>query len=363
MTRLCRLQTGISLHFILHSRQVVLSVLDKNSGRKSMKVLIIGAGAVGQVYAHHLVKGGAEVSFYIKEKYSAELQQGVHLYQHSVIGKLTGGRTKHTLFQDFKTISSTQELEAESYDYIINTVSSTALRSGWWEAFKNASGKALIIGLQPALDDTQFILKTLPEPRYIKGLIQFISYQSPLPGGKEPAGYHYLLPPVAGLFENAKGNASPLMSALIKGGFKAKKQNDLNFFSSSLSSISIPLTAALEKADWSIKKLLTDNNLKEGLASSLEANIAVSQALNKPASSPRLLKPWISGLLLKIMPAIFPFDIEVYLKFHFSKVGDQTRLMLEQYIAHAKVHQLDHSATSALLDSLYEIDSRDQNKT
>ena len=33
------------------------------------KVLVVGAGAVGQVYARHLIRGGSEVLFWAKEKY------------------------------------------------------------------------------------------------------------------------------------------------------------------------------------------------------------------------------------------------------------------------------------------------------
>lgn len=35
-----------------------------------MKVLVVGAGAVGQVVAHHLAAGGAEVEFYVKPAYA-----------------------------------------------------------------------------------------------------------------------------------------------------------------------------------------------------------------------------------------------------------------------------------------------------
>ncbi len=321
-----------------------------------MKVLIIGAGAVGQVYGHHLTNGGADVAFYIKEKYAAELDKGFDLYQHSLFGKVLKSRTTHHQFNQYSYISDTASLGQESYDYILNTVSSTALRTGWWEAFKNASGNASIVSLQPALDDAELILKTLPKERFIKGLIQFFSYQSPLPGTNEPKGVHYLLPPVAGLFENENGSASELMQTLRNGGFKARHREDLNFYSSSLSSISIPLTAALELSDWRISKLIDRNCLRLGLNASREANLAIALALDRKQQFPPLLKEWVVRIVLRVVPFVSPFDLEGYLKFHFSKVGDQTRLMLEQYIAHAKDHDLAHSANSRLLEALHQID-------
>ena len=322
-----------------------------------MKVLIIGAGAVGKVYGHHLAKGGAEVTFYIKEKYAAELDKGFDLYQHRLFGKLLSGRTRHHHFSQFSYISDTTSLSQNSYDYILNTVSSTALRSGWWEAFVDASGDAYIVSLQPALDDAEFILKALPKERFIKGLIQFFSYQSPLPGSNEPKGVHYLLPPVAGFFDNESGSASDLTEALKRGGFNAQHKQGLNFYSSSLSSISIPLTAALEASDWSISRLLGGANLRLGLDASREANHAIALALDRKPISSRLLQQWLVRILLRIVSFVSPFDVEAYLKFHFSKVGDQTRLMLEQFIAHAKDQDLPHSANSRLLEALYEIDA------
>ena len=45
-----------------------------------VKILIVGAGAVGQVYARHLHASGAEITFLVKEKHRAETQQGFKLY-------------------------------------------------------------------------------------------------------------------------------------------------------------------------------------------------------------------------------------------------------------------------------------------
>ena len=39
-------------------------------------ILIIGAGAVGQVYAYHLAQAGYHIHFLLKEKYLEEAQQG-----------------------------------------------------------------------------------------------------------------------------------------------------------------------------------------------------------------------------------------------------------------------------------------------
>jgi 2-dehydropantoate 2-reductase len=47
-----------------------------------------------------------------------------------------------------------------------------------------------------------------------------------------------------------------------------------------------------------------------------------------------------------------PFDLEAYLEFHFTKVGPQTRLMLETWVRHARDAGLPASAMIELRDAL-----------
>src|SRR4051812_37346197 len=46
-----------------------------------MHILVVGAGSIGQVYAHHLRRGGAEVSFLVKPRHAEEARRGFELVQ------------------------------------------------------------------------------------------------------------------------------------------------------------------------------------------------------------------------------------------------------------------------------------------
>ena len=48
------------------------------------RVLLVGAGAVGQVYGKYLQAAGCEISFLVKEKYADEARRGFTLYDHGV---------------------------------------------------------------------------------------------------------------------------------------------------------------------------------------------------------------------------------------------------------------------------------------
>jgi ketopantoate reductase len=45
-----------------------------------MKVLMVGAGAVGQVFGWHLQAGGAEVGFHVKREHAERIRAPLLLY-------------------------------------------------------------------------------------------------------------------------------------------------------------------------------------------------------------------------------------------------------------------------------------------
>ena len=95
-----------------------------------MKVLVVGAGAVGQVYGLCLQRGGADLWFWTKPKYRAEAEAGYTLYDLRARDK-----TAPVRLEGFGVLDSLEELAAHDFDAVVLTVSSTALRGGWLEDF------------------------------------------------------------------------------------------------------------------------------------------------------------------------------------------------------------------------------------
>jgi 2-dehydropantoate 2-reductase len=59
--------------------------------------------------------------------------------------------------------------------------------------------------------------------------------------------------------------------------------------------------------------------------------------------------------VLRLAPVLMPFDLETYLAYHFTKVGDQTRQHLQTLIEVGRARKLPVEAIVALratLDSL-----------
>jgi len=58
------------------------------------------------------------------------------------------------------------------------------------------------------------------------------------------------------------------------------------------------------------------------------------------------------SLASRLAPLVAPMDIEVYLRYHFTKVGDQTRAALATWIAEGKRRGLPTAAIQKLAEGL-----------
>ena len=177
-----------------------------------MRVLVVGAGAVGQVYGYYLQKGGADVSFYVRAKYVSEIRDGLTLHP------LNSGKTVR--MTGFDTISETAQVAAVKWDYVIITTASTALYTPWLAEFLGATGAATIVTLQPGMNDRAELLKFLPSSRLMDGFITLVSYHAPLSGENRTPGMAYWFPPMtkAG-FKGTDAQVLPLLKVFGLGGF------------------------------------------------------------------------------------------------------------------------------------------------
>jgi 2-dehydropantoate 2-reductase len=170
-------------------------------------------------------------------------------------------------------------------------------------------------------------------------MIGIVSYFAPLPGETVPRpGCAYWFPP---LMESAivgpRALSEPVAAALARGGCPASWQEHFPVEGAFGSPILGAHIAALEAAGWSLPALrrgpllkLASRALRETHAM-LEARLGVRRPF-----ALRLVGPWFMRVGLKLAPCFVPFDLEQYLKAHFTKVGEQTRLGLRTEIEIAK---------------------------
>jgi hypothetical protein len=296
-----------------------------------VRVLIVGAGAVGQVYGRHLQAGGAAVSFFVREKYRAAAESGFTVYPLN-----RRDRSKPERFEGFGVTTTLDEVRATAWDQVWLAVSSPALRQPWLAELVDAAPGAVFVGLTPGVDDRDLLLTLVPADRLVQGLISLISYQAPLPGEARfsTPGMAWWFPPFGpSPFAGPDQHVTAIVSALRKGGQPAKRTTGLAEQASLASATLMPILLALESVDWSWSALRSSDALALATAGSREAITVTAARLGRPPPpTVHVMRPSFLRLLMAAAPIVVPLDLETYLAWHFTKVGAQTRMYARRYL-------------------------------
>lgn len=297
------------------------------------EILIIGAGSVGLVFGYYLAKAGFSVTFYIKEKYKSELDKGTFLYNLRKDKKLKSP----IHFKEFSTITSFGEVGSKDWSQIYFCVSSTALHAFDFTSFNaNINGNPSIIKLQPGIEDLELLQNKYPKERIIEGMISLISYPCPLPTEKvSQAGTAFWFPPLSPIpFSGDKKRKAEIINTFKTAGISASSTKDVFMDALFPSAFLSGLVSSLELADWKFSKLKNSKDLLNGFK---ELNNEIFEVLEQQYSikTPIVMRlinrGWVFKLLIALAPRLVPFDLETYLKVHFSKVKDQSIFHLNNY--------------------------------
>ena len=311
-----------------------------------MRTLLIGAGAVGQVYGRHLQAGGAEVAFYVKEKYAEACRAGMRMYP------LNEGKAA-VMFDGVAVHTDLVAALQEGWDQVWLCVSTTALMGDWLEQVADRLGGATLVALQPGVTAVERIEALFPEARVVWGGISMISYQTPLEGVEDrEEGVAYWFPPMGpSPFWGDEEGAKAVAAALKKGGCPAKhnpKGAEQMIFGSALL---MPHLVALEGAGWSFAGLREGDWLKLATAASREAMELISARTGyKTPAIKAVIRPFWLGALTRVAGCVVPLPIEPYLEYHFTKVGDQTRAMMRAYFEIGREQGRPTPALAALVE-------------
>lgn len=301
-----------------------------------MNILVVGAGAVGQVYGRHLAARHA-VTFFVKPAHAGGLAGGLNLLRLNYLNH------EPVAWKDYQVVTTVAEVAGRKWDQVWLCMSADALPSPLTRDVLAAVGSATVVCLQPGPDSAAFVRSRLSDPKQlVQGLITFIAYQSPLPGRAGPAGIAYYASRLApGLFGGEPVRADAVVRALRDGGLAARRVDDMDAAASGGEGLLQPLIAALEVNDWVLGGFAGTPAFQLGREAALETLAILAADRGARVAPMRLaLTPLASRLLLFLAPKVLPLALEPYLKFHFSKVGVQTRQMLDGYIALGEKHRL-----------------------
>jgi ketopantoate reductase len=306
---------------------------------RGRNIAVIGAGAVGAVYARHLIRGGAHVTFVVRPKYVDDVKRGIRLW-----------RGKHDeMLMAHEVVGDVAALRGQPIDQVWICVPSTGFDDAALDAIARATGDALIVDLSPGLD--QRSLRIVGRERLVDGLIPFIAYQSPLPGVAAEAarapGIAYWLPPLIGT--SLSGPRARLAAdALRAGGMRARVVPNAEVQRALGSAVLMSVIATLEVSGWSLAacRRRLDGATDEATRAMAKKH-GVSRGPIALATSPAVL-----ALGLRIAELIAPLPLQPYLRYHFTKVGAQTRMMMRGFLDAAATAGVDAPHLHALAAAL-----------
>ncbi len=308
--------------------------------QKGPRILIVGSGAVGAVFGEHLTRAGAQVRFLVRSPDSPNARMPRPLHQLHLAGRPS---TVHQM------LDIGAEVKSGQWDQCWLCLPSTALNSDWLKEEMDKLGSEVeLINWTPDLEDRARLEQRLQRPVSM-GLIGFVSYQAPLPGETRPdEGIAYWLPPRAATLENTR-TGERAANLLRNGGLPARRSRNLPWLAARLSAVMITLVAALEREQWSLERLRPSPHLDTAARAAHEATVVGAAYLSTRLRWYQQLPPSaIYRSLLKGLPPLAPFDLENYLGYHFAKVADQTRLMLDTWIEQGHKSNLEVTHLEAL---------------
>jgi len=312
-----------------------------------MKALVVGAGAVGQVFARHLQRGGGEVTFLARSNQLDRLLEGLTLYPLN----RRQARSRPLHFDAFDVIIDPSHIGTRSWDQIYLCVPSTALREDLLVPLGATIGEATLVTIQPGLEDLGLILRHVDESQVVAGMVSFVGYPAPLPGeAVSKPGIAYWFPPLlATPFSGSPERAGAVVDSLRRGGCPARVHPEVPTLAAFVVAAQMCLTAGLECVDWSFSRLRRGLLLQAGYTAFREAARVVGAYHS--AEPPRLLRhlrPAMIRMLLRLAERRNPFDTERFIAQHYTKLRGQTRLLIDAYIEQGRQRRLPTAALEQL---------------
>lgn len=304
-----------------------------------MKVLIVGSGAVGQVFGLQLQNAGVEVAYFARPGSAARLQQaldsgGMPVFQISHRRKRNPVCRRLERFQLVKGFDEVRDFEPEQIWF---TTPSPVYYSPWFREFLREVSSGRVVCFAPEGGRPEFLPEGEAADRLVFGGITFIAWQGDLAGGGgQPEGVTFWRPPLLEIPLTGEETACNEVAAVLKSaGFRAGvKGPDFNKMVASVTAVQLAIAAGLELSGWSFRAFRGSRWLRRVAAGSQEA--VLSQHSGAGAFTRfligLLLSPAGFALATYLLPLLFPFDLMAYMKFHYLKTRDQTVTVLALFI-------------------------------
>ncbi len=301
-----------------------------------MKVLIVGCGAVGQVYGLALQKAGVTLGLLDQPAVAYKLKQaceqgGLPLFQ--VSDKHRKDPIPHWL-KDYQVMPDEAECRRFEPEQIWFTTPSQVYYSDWFRDFLRQVPSKRVVCFTPEGSRPEFSTEGLGD-RVVFGGTTFMAWQGDLGGGGgNPEGVNFWRPPLGIPLEGTQEACRDVAQLLKQAGFRVTVGKPGSHSQASVTAVMTAFVTGLELSGWSLKAYRKSpwlrcaaNASREAVKGQLpRAGIFTRALLSSPVLS---LCFYLAALLL---PSLFPFDLEKYLKFHYTKTREQTVTLLNVFM-------------------------------
>jgi hypothetical protein len=166
-------------------------------------------------------------------------------------------------------------------------------------------------------------------------------------------GIAYYKPP-GGPLPWSGPRAAPFVAALTKGGLAAKVHPNVPRAIAFTGPLLEVHTLAMEYADFDFASLRADHGLMDDAHQALQdlGGLAVAVHGGSKPMIYRVLRPWMSRLVLWLAPRLAPFDIQSFFRRHYTKIADQSLGGLRAKLAATRARGLPNAGLQHMLARL-----------
>ena len=301
-----------------------------------MKVLIVGSGAVGQVYGLALQNSSVELGLFDRAANAEKLlrareQGGLPLYQVSFAHRKNP--VLHRL-KDYEVFTEVPESLRFEPDQIWFTVPSQVYYTDWFRDFLRQAPTARVVCFTPEGRRSEFFAQGSGD-QVVFGGTTFMAWQGSLENsGGTFEGIHFWRPPLAIPLSGTQNASSEIAQVLKRSGFKVTLGKPDSHSQAAMTAVITAFVAGLELSGWTLRDYHKSPWLGRAAGAGGEAVMGQLPRIGIIGRA-FLSNPVLSAcftLAALLLPLLFPFDLQKSLKFHYTKTREQTQKLLEIYL-------------------------------
>ena len=305
-----------------------------------MRFLILGAGAVGQLYGGFLHRAGHNVTFLTRPERLAEFQErGMTLVPEA------GQQGSPLVISDARFIDHLESMDGFDCVYICVRAEQREEALATFKPF-DCSRKSVIITFpawRPALDAWRVVFGNC---HYMYPGIMAL-YRG------RAVAYKLGKTKIAPLFHIPVRESEALCATMQKAGFPAKTDRALSRKFQTIIAMGFPVLAAISRHQYNPKPFAHDAPLVRLAAQGAKEGLAALKASGEPLSgmghAVRMMPSFLIAVSLSWIAAGLSGFVREMLEVHFTKIHRQTILLLNELAALPGANRAAHPAIDELL--------------